>query len=115
LAFLYDTSENETADSGYRVPDAFFTLDGLNGYSSNRILADMIPARTFAAGRNVIPSIVAHPQGNRNIDMSTLKDNGRWTDEDAPHYRWRHGDLKKVSYYYTFKIYLEIVNSGELK
>jgi hypothetical protein len=109
LAFLYDPDPSSDA---YRVPDDFFNMAGYNGYNANKILADMIPARTFAAGSNEVMKMNSG-QDVRNINMNSMKDNG-WTEDDAPHYRWRHSDLKKVSYYYTFKVYNQIVGRGEL-
>ncbi|MDF9832659.1 hypothetical protein M2103_000873 [Ereboglobus sp. PH5-5] len=77
LELLYDTVTASEGDQGYRVPDAFFTLAGYSsGYSANALLANSVPARTFAAGRNEIDAIKRLPNSvarDRNIDMNTLQ------------------------------------------
>ena len=77
----------------------------------NEILAQGIPALSYATGRNHI-----NPLGSAgNLDIATLKDNGwpgRGGDLDG---FWLHNDIRKMAYLYTFRAFDEMVNQGELK
>ena len=65
----------------------------------DRILADGIPAQTFAAGANAISGV----SGNCNMD--SLR-NDRWpSNRDG----WFHSDLKNVAFWYTYKLFQKIV------
>ena len=74
----------------------------------DRILADGIPALTFAAGAN--PIGVFGSSGNYNYQSDQNTPNGwpRKNDDDNP--IWEHSDIKNVAYFYTYKLFQEIVN-----
>ena len=66
----------------------------------DRILADGIPALTFAVGANPVGGV----SGNYNMD--SLRDD-RWpSNRDG----WFHSDLKNVAFWYTYKLFKKIVN-----
>lgn len=69
----------------------------------SRILADGIPATSFAAGAN--------PIGNGgvsgNIDYAVCKSDIGWPRRDGS---WRHSDIKKLAYHFVYKFFRKIVN-----
>jgi hypothetical protein len=99
------------------VPDAFFTYVGYNGYTPNKLLADMIPATTFAVGSNSVAAVNGPSSDIRNINLNLLKSggaNGRWPAERDSK-SWTHGDLRSVSYFFTCEAYKQLVVKGDLK
>ena len=66
-----------------------------------RILADGIPALTFAAGANPIDGFI-------NVNMQGEADNG-WPRTNGDVKIWQHSDIRKVAYYYVYKIFERIV------
>ena len=72
----------------------------------DRILADGIPALTFAAGANAVD--VFGDEGNYNYQNEDGAPNG-WPRKDGA---WRHSDIKDVSYYYVWKLF-EKIKKGE--
>ena len=96
------------------APADIANLFGANGsgYAApiqkrNTLLAEMIPAQSTAAGSNPINSFIG-----RNIDMNEMK-NGWPAQRDD--FRWRHSDIREVSFSFTFPVFEEIVLRGELK
>ena len=65
-----------------------------------RILADGIPATSFAAGANSLGNNVSG-----NIDYATLK-SGTWPRRDG---RWLHSDIKKVAFIFNQRFFKRIV------
>jgi hypothetical protein len=82
-------------------------------YYHNRILADAIPAMTWAIGSHPVPTpgIVV-----QNVDMMTLE-NG-WP-QDRLNSRegnnWHHSDFREVAYPFTYKLFNQLVTTGNLK
>ena len=70
----------------------------------DRILADGIPALTFAAGANAVD--VFGDAGNYNYQAATPNGWPRTTGV------WRHSDLKDVAYFYVWKLF-EKIRKGE--
>ncbi len=83
----------------------------------SQILADMIPALSFATGANSLSSLNDPVNGNRNLDMNTLFKNGwpaarlsGWSND-----RWLHGDYRAVAYVYVYTLFDDIVKTkGQL-
>ncbi len=76
-----------------------------------KILAEAIPALSFAAAANEVESFNRINDG-RNIEMQELQNewpkNRRVTD-------WLHSDFKNVAFNYVYKLYDRIVKEGVLK
>jgi len=75
----------------------------------DRVLADGIPAQTFAAGANPVAAFDA--TGNYNYQNEDATPNG-WPDgckSDMPDGSrqniWAHSDIKKIAYWYVYKLY----------
>lgn len=72
----------------------------------DRILADGIPALTFAAGANVIGAF--GEWGNYNYQSATLVGWPKTDDNDNP--VWEHSDIKNVAYFYVRQLFKKIVD-----
>ncbi len=82
----------------------------------NRLLAQMIPALSFAAGSNKLEKLNTGTIEDRNFDMNSIDFRGRdfqWTAERADS-NWRHSDLKKVAYPYTKNLFTSFKEIGGL-
>lgn len=66
-----------------------------------RILADGIPATSFAAGANPLNATVIG-----NIDYATCK-SGEWPREKG---RWLHSDIKNVAFLFNHLFFRKLVN-----
>ena len=66
----------------------------------NTLLAEMIAVQSTAAGSNPINSFE-----DKNFDMDEMKTGWPATRDDQ---RWRHSDIREVSYTYTFLVFDEI-------
>lgn len=72
-----------------------------------------MPATSFAAGANSIDSF-----GTRNIDQQLLQTSGEWPQERLDSISgtdWKHSDLKNVTYPYVYRLFDQIVETGNLK
>jgi hypothetical protein len=67
----------------------------------SRILADGIPATSFAAGANSLGNNVSG-----NIDYATCK-SGEWPRNKG---RWLHSDIKKVAFFFNHLFFKKLVN-----
>ena len=87
-----------------------------------RLLADAIPARTLAAGKRAVPSLLKDESNEEvNFDMQTLYKTkikgvvywprGGLFQRD----NWRHGDAREVAYTYVFTLFDKFVELGGLK
>lgn len=75
-----------------------------------RLLAEMIPAMSFAVGADDLDKLGV----GGNFDMNTLYKNG-WPAErlsDWSNGRWLHGDYNTVEYVYVYGVFDEIINIG---
>jgi hypothetical protein len=72
-----------------------------------KLLADMIPAISFATGRNSLNALGS----TRNFDMNKLYETG-WPSErvndSQKQYRWLHGDYRYVAYCYVYTLFDKI-------
>ena len=85
----------------------------------NRILSDAIPAVTLPVGANSVSRLSPprNPSEN-NFDMQANENN--WPSPGvlvgAPAAgEWHHSDIRVVAYTFTYKVFNEIVNDGNLK
>ena len=67
-----------------------------------KFLADAIPATSFAAGANFTGG------GLENYDMLSKALNG-WPRNKG---KWLHSDIKDVSYYYCYNLFLFVIQGG---
>jgi pimeloyl-ACP methyl ester carboxylesterase len=85
-----------------------FTENGGSTHASDnilRLLSEVIPARTLAAGKN---DLVFNAKGN--FDMQALyKTHGKWPRDDIS---WLHNDIKKVAFLYLFGIFNKFTTLG---
>jgi len=75
--------------------------------NKNKLLAEMIPALSFATGRNEVALLNRQGNGTQNYDMNDLYQNG-WPDgrhNSDINDPWLHGDYKVVAYVYVYKVF----------
>jgi len=98
-------------------------LFGANGSvyaqtNRNRILSDAIPSLTLPVGANAVTNLDVLFGGKRNFDMQGELENG-WPPgrarNPAEANKWHHSDVREVAYSFTYKLFNEIVNDGNLK
>ena len=89
--------------------DWLFTTNAISPESVEpiraRILADGIPATSFAAGANPIGSGAVAG----NIDYETCK-SGQWPRRDG---RWLHSDIKNVAFIFNHKFFKRLVEGED--
>jgi hypothetical protein len=77
----------------------------------NRLLAEMIPAISFATGRNSM-SVFTTPTGDNNFDMNVrYVQSGRWPASrlsTSAADSWLHGDYRYVAYPYVYGLFDKI-------
>jgi hypothetical protein len=111
---LADLNELKTKPfffKGVSEADEVFTTNG-SAYAQanrNKLLAEMVPALSDAAGANAVNGLGA----NNNFNMPSLYKNG-WPSSRNQAGRWLHSDLKTIGYPYIYPMYDEIVELGEL-
>lgn len=71
-------------------------------------LAEALPAMSRAAGANPLV-------GFGNQDMQEFNDTTPWPAERAADRAWRHNDMRDVAYFYTFRLYNDLVITGSLR
>lgn len=79
-----------------------------NGVTINKLLAEMIPCQSFAAGSNPLDLLGK----DHNINMMTLEN--QWPPERGYPQNWRHSDCKVVAYLYVHELYNKYVELGNL-
>lgn len=99
---------------GVSDADELFTTGGSNYAQSNqnRLLAEMIPALSNAAGANPISKFDPPSGNNNNINMTIMFKNGWPSGRDNGD--WLHSDLKTVAYPFIYLLYDEVVELGGL-
>ncbi len=75
-----------------------------------KLMADAIPALSFAAGRNPLQANV-----NNNVELGSFKTNTYPDGWPRSNNSWRHSDFKDVAYPFNFKLFDDIVTNGGLK
>lgn len=78
----------------------------------NEILAKGMPALSGAAGA----ISVMGPFENNNMNSESYR-NGwpRLVSEEPYGQRWKHSDLKNVAYFFTYKLFNDVVTKGNLE
>lgn len=73
------------------------------------LLGHALPALSFSAGRNVLARI-------SNQDNYNMFDNkNSWPNERSSNQRWKHSDIKDVSYIYVRNVFDDFVSEGGLE
>jgi hypothetical protein len=119
---LLPTAANALTDDNIRT-NSFFawfdedTLYGTNGSAvaqqpavSRRLLADGIPALSFAMGRNDLSGF-----GVGSKDLSTFRRGNNPTGWPRANNDWQHSDIKNIAYPFNYKAFDELVSDGALK
>ncbi|MFP4353465.1 MAG: hypothetical protein ACLFTU_11600, partial [Puniceicoccaceae bacterium] len=87
-----------------------------------KILAEAIPARSYAVGRNEVAEFNLIEK--RNFDMQDSEffrgteagDDGEWPDRSGPSAnRWLHGDYMAPVLCYVYRLYENVIEKGDLK
>jgi hypothetical protein len=103
------------------INDADSTLLGSGGSAyaqtnRNRILSDAIPAMSMVAGANPIPRFSPPKSATQhNFDMMTLENGwspGRIDNETG---KWHHSDFVQMAYTFTYPLFNQFVNTGNLR
>ena len=78
-----------------------------------------ISALTLPVGANHVDKFAPDGEPDKNVNMQTSFESG-WpaersqpTDDEA--YKWHHSDFDYVAYPFTYKLFNQIVTSGNLK
>lgn len=78
----------------------------------DRILADGIPAQTFAAGANAIDGVSG--TYNYNSFMANLESWPRFNRENGvKRLLWYHSDIKDIAYYFVYPLFEQLVSEGD--
>ena len=81
-----------------------------------KMLAEALPALSFATGANALAPFNPLGGQNRNVDMMRLQ-NG-WPQERLTNSnkgnRWLHSDFREIAFYFTQKLYKRFLIEGEL-
>jgi hypothetical protein len=84
----------------------------------NRLLVEMIPALTRAAGGRDVP-VLDKKKNPRNLNLMTKKFQSGWPPERLANKdlknRYLHRDFRDVGYVYIYRLYDYWVNTGALK
>jgi hypothetical protein len=79
---------------------------------ANVLLAEMIPARTLAAGANKVIKLDADLGIQANFDLTDLENS--WPNA-RPNSQWLHSDLKDVGFTFTWKVFDRFSTLSELR
>jgi len=122
--FILSPSEaNALTDDNIRTNSFFvrFDEDTLYGKDGSgvvqepavyrRLLADAVPALSFAMGRNELSGF-----GCGGYDLDSAKrgtyQTGNWPAHDD---RWHHSDIKNIAYPFSYRVFTQLVLDGGLK
>ena len=122
--FLLSPSRaNLLTDDNIRTNSFFSWFDDEDLYAANgsavaqqpatyrQLLADALPALSFAMGRNALSGF-----GAGGHDLSSFKrgtyQSGNWPEPDN---RWHHSDIKNIAYPFNYRAFDQIVTDGGLK
>lgn len=88
----------------------------------NRILSDAIPCLTLPLGANADTNLDIEFGETRNFDEQANYENGWPPSRGAGQYpvgttfgEWHHSDVRAVAYTFTYKLFNQMVNLGNLK
>ena len=77
-----------------------------------KLLAEAIPALSFATGANAVPAKFGGPDNNVNMNVEFKTVGMTWP---RPSMNWEHGDFRAVAYPFNYKLYDNIRDRGLLK
>ncbi len=97
-------------DDSLHLTNVMLTMSAEQKY---KLLADAIPAISFAAGSNPIESFTNGEHENNNINYANFMSAG-WprTDSDGT-YQWHHSDIKDIAYFFLSQFYRRIVHESK--
>jgi hypothetical protein len=102
---LSSPSDLYDAQTGASSPGSIYAHN-----KRNTLLAQMIPATSFAAGRNAFKSVIK----DRQIDMAEVRiSTPNWPIRDGKQ-EWHHCDLREIAYLYTYPVFDEFVKDANL-
>ncbi len=111
-------------DDGYWLyapigdPEASAKAANLKNHA--KILAEAIPARSYAVGSNPV-SQFGDPVEDFNFDMQDSDffrgtEDGEWPDRDGIfENQWLHGDYMAPALCYVYRLYEDVIEKGDLK
>ena len=103
---MYNYDPNSSSN-----PSAMFSSN-ITFAARNEILAKGLPALSPAAGK-VLTGV---PERNFNMNTTFMPDNGAWGRSGEPYQkRWLHNDMQNMAFFYTHKLFKELVELGEMK
>ena len=98
--------------------DPAASTNAANPQNVAQLLASAIPAVSYAAGANRVNAFDS-PESIRNFNMQDMQVEGFWPQErpTLPNGTkpWLHSDLKDLPYPYVYKLFDELVETGELQ
>lgn len=114
-ADFYDDSDPLTLTKVNELEESEFYM------ARAKLLAEAIPATTYAVGRNPVESFDSPLEGSRNFDMPTLYKSKilgvpAWPTErvNENDLRWKHGDMHRIGLVYIYELYEKINRTGTL-
>jgi hypothetical protein len=103
---LSSPSDLYDAQTGASSPGSIYAHN-----KRNTLLAQMIPATSFAAGAN---ALIKKFDLRHQLDMAGMKSNtSNWPLRDDKR-EWHHCDLREVAYLYTWAVYDRFVKNANL-
>jgi hypothetical protein len=89
----------------------------------NRILSDAIPAQSWAIGSHAVPRLSPDGEPTRNFDMQATYENGwpsgrgvaQWPPGATAVGEWHHSDYREIAFPFTYKLFDQFVEIGDLK
>ena len=104
------TDDNLRTNAVFRqVPSSMFSSN-ITAQTVNDIIAQGVPALSYAAGVNAINLLNFF-----NYNAENNKPNGWGRNDPTYGTRWKHSDLKNMAYLYTYDLFKQVVNEGDLE
>lgn len=105
------TPGNLRTNAGFRQEPATMFSSNITAQVQNDIIAQGVPALSYAAG---VQNILL-PYPSRNYNANNHKPNGWGRSGGTYGTRWLHSDLKNMAYLYTYDLFNQIVSQGGLQ
>ena len=103
------TDDNLRTNSVFWHEPATMFSSNITAHVVNDIIAQGVPALSYAAGRDAIVGTV------QNYNANDHKPNG-WGRSGEPYNdQWLHSDLKNMAYMYTYELFNQLVSQGGLQ
>ena len=121
------TASQLQTNSFFNFKSAYHThpdsaLLGANGSTyaqanRDRILSDAIPALTLPVGANHVAKLAPTGGTDENFDMNVLYKHNGWPLErtSTEDLKWHHSDFRQLAYTFSYQLFDDFVNLGNLK